>query len=66
MTGKQSAVLWLGLLLVVLRMFSSGQWNILWGTTSQLGYKAPGSTPSNTATHSSAENGATGSLTLKA
>jgi hypothetical protein len=30
MTGKQSAVMWLGLLLIVLRLFTTGQWSALW------------------------------------
>jgi hypothetical protein len=31
MTGKQSAVLWLGLLLVIVRLFTTKQWSDLWG-----------------------------------
>ena len=62
MTGKQSAVLWFGLALVTLRMFSSKQWSTLWGTVS----KVSSATTAPTAAHSSAENGATGSLMLQA
>jgi hypothetical protein len=32
MSGKQQAVLWLGLTLVVVRMFATGQWSLLWKT----------------------------------
>jgi hypothetical protein len=31
MTGKQNAVMWLGLLLIAVRMFTTGQWSQLWG-----------------------------------
>lgn len=64
MTGKQSAVLWLGLLLVVLRMFTSGQFQLFWKTVS-----SPSSTSGSattTSAHSSAEAGSTGSVTLLA
>jgi len=30
MTGKQSAVMWLGLLLIVTRLFTTKQWSDLW------------------------------------
>lgn len=32
MTGKQSGVLWLGLLLVVVRLFTTNQWSELWSS----------------------------------
>jgi hypothetical protein len=32
MTGKQNAVMWLGLLLIAVRLFTTGQWSQLWGT----------------------------------
>lgn len=32
MTGKQNAVMWLGLLLVALRLFTTDQWSSLWST----------------------------------
>ena len=32
MTGKQNAVMWLGLILVVTRLFTTKQWSQLWGT----------------------------------
>jgi hypothetical protein len=32
MTGKQTAVMWLGLLLVAVRLFTTDQWDALWGT----------------------------------
>lgn len=38
MSGKQSAVLWLGLLLIVVRLFTTNQWSNLWGT---VGTKVP-------------------------
>jgi hypothetical protein len=34
MTGKQTAVMWLGLLLIVTRLFTTDQWSELWGTIS--------------------------------
>lgn len=43
MTGKQQGVLWGGLLLVFLRMWSTGQWAMIWGTASQPNYSSPGS-----------------------
>lgn len=30
MTGKQHAVLWLGLLLILVRMFTTKQWHDIW------------------------------------
>lgn len=30
MSGKQHAVMWLGLLLVITRMFTTGQWKSIW------------------------------------
>ncbi len=32
MTGKQTAVMWLGLLLIITRLFTTGQWSHLWGS----------------------------------
>lgn len=32
MTGKQQTVMWMGLLLILLRLFSSGQWKAIWKT----------------------------------
>jgi hypothetical protein len=32
MTGQQNAVMWLGITLIVLRLFSTGQWQAIWGT----------------------------------
>lgn len=34
MTGKQSAVLWSGVLLIILRLTTTGQWPVLWGLVS--------------------------------
>ena len=34
MTGYQSAVLWMGLMLIILRLFSTGEWHNLWSTIS--------------------------------
>ena len=31
MTGKQHAVLWLGLLLIMARLFTTHQWHEIWG-----------------------------------
>lgn len=35
MTGKQHAVMWLGFLLIVTRLFASDQWSELWGVVSK-------------------------------
>lgn len=32
MTGKQHAVMWLGISLIIVRLFTSGQWQALWST----------------------------------
>ncbi len=32
MTGKQQAVMWMGLTLIVLRLFTTSQWKDIWGT----------------------------------
>jgi hypothetical protein len=32
MTGKQAAVMWLGLILIMLRLFTTDQWHEVWGT----------------------------------
>jgi len=34
MTGKQTAVLWSGLILIIVRLFTTGQWSALWKTVS--------------------------------
>lgn len=34
MTGKQTAVLWSGLILIIVRLFTTGQWSALWSTVS--------------------------------
>lgn len=34
MTPKQHLVLWMGFLLIILRMFSTNQWSQLWGFVS--------------------------------
>lgn len=61
MTGKQTAVLWMGLILIMIRLFTTGQWQSLWSTV----VKAPASSGgSPSAQHSSSENGATGSVML--
>jgi hypothetical protein len=33
MTGKQNAVMWMGLMLVLLRLFTTGQWSAIWSKT---------------------------------
>jgi hypothetical protein len=53
MTGKQSAVLWLGLILIVTRLLTTSQWSELWGT---LATKTPAS---NTNSVSPSNSGAT-------
>jgi hypothetical protein len=35
MTGKQSAVFWLGLLLITVRLFTTNQWKELWSVVGQ-------------------------------
>ena len=32
MSGAQNAVLWLGILLIVVRLLTTGQWGDVWGT----------------------------------
>lgn len=32
MTGKQEAVMWLGLTLIVVRLFTTSQWSDIWAT----------------------------------
>lgn len=32
MTGKQQAVMWMGLILIVLRLFTTNQWSDIWKT----------------------------------
>lgn len=32
MTGKQEAVMWLGLTLIVVRLFTTSQWHDIWAT----------------------------------
>lgn len=34
MTGQQQGVMWLGLILIVMRLFSTGQWNAIWTVVS--------------------------------
>jgi hypothetical protein len=34
MSGKAHAVLWMGLLLIFVRIFTTGQWYAIWGTLS--------------------------------
>jgi hypothetical protein len=43
MSGKHSAVLWLGLLLIAAQFFFGGQWQILFGTIKATG---PSNSPS--------------------
>ena len=42
MTGKQNAVMWLGLLLVTVRLFTTGQWSAIWDVA---GTKVPEPVP---------------------
>ena len=37
MTGKQKAVLWLGILLIITRLFTTGQWSAIWTALSNPG-----------------------------
>lgn len=56
MTNYQQAVLWMGLLLIILKLFSSGQWGSLWGTISN-GHSAFTQTPTKPASqHPAAGN----------
>lgn len=32
MNGHQQAVLWMGLILIILKLFTTGQWSGLWAT----------------------------------
>lgn len=32
MSGAQNAVLWMGILLIVVRLLTTGQWGDVWGT----------------------------------
>jgi len=32
MNGKQQAVMWMGLTLIILRLFTTSQWKDIWGT----------------------------------
>jgi hypothetical protein len=46
MTGKQTAVLWLGVGLILVRLFATGQWGSVWsviggGTKSGSGGESP-------------------------
>lgn len=43
MTGKQNAVMWLGFLLVLVRLFTTGQWSAIWSAVgnSQSGTGGP-------------------------
>lgn len=41
MTGKQTTVLWMGLILIILRLFTTGQWHDIWSVILQ-GQKSGG------------------------
>lgn len=48
MSGKQHAVMWLGIVLIIVRLFTTNQWSILWSTfTTNPNPGGPGNTPSN-------------------
>jgi hypothetical protein len=47
MTGKQTAVLWLGLLLIITRMLTTSQWSEIWGSLSTR-TKAPATSTAST------------------
>jgi hypothetical protein len=57
MTGKQSAVLWLGLALIITRLFTTNQWSELW---SAFGVKAPSAFSSSPAQAKEGSGGAGG------
>lgn len=40
MTGKQNAVMWMGLMLILIRLFTTGQWSAIWTGTILAGSKA--------------------------
>ena len=56
MTGYQQSVLWLGLLLIVLRLFSTGEWKNLWGTIGTAAAPASSSTSKKSAAPASGSN----------
>lgn len=45
MNGKQSAVLWLGLTLIVVRLFTTSQWKQIWTNTILKGEKSSSNLP---------------------
>jgi hypothetical protein len=54
MTGKQTAVMWLGLLLIAVRLFTTDQWESLWGTVKT------GGNPGGVSVNSGSSNPASG------
>jgi hypothetical protein len=60
--GKQNAVLWMGLILVLLRGITNGQFQTLWSTTVTAPAKPKSTTSSGTSAHSSSESGYTGTI----
>jgi hypothetical protein len=63
MQNKQTAVLWMGLILVLLRGFTNGQFSLLWGTVETPTAASKTKTSSTTATNSTSESGYTGAVT---
>lgn len=63
MQNKQTAVLWMGLILVLLRGFTNGQFSLLWGTVETPTATSKTKTSSTTATNSTSESGYTGAVT---
>lgn len=54
MTGKQTAVMWLGFMLILVRLFSTGQWDSIWATVTMHGAGAAssgGAAPANNCAH---------------
>jgi hypothetical protein len=56
MTGKQNGIMWLGFLLIVTRLFTTGEWSNLWGVISN--GPGPGSGTNGTTTVPAAANAA--------
>lgn len=61
MNGRQTAILWMGLILVLVRGITNGQFSLLWSTVETPAAKPK--TSSTTSSNSSAESGFTGTVT---
>jgi hypothetical protein len=63
MRGRQTAILWMGLILVLLRGMTNGQFSLLWTTVETPTAASKTKTSSTTSTNSSSESGYTGAVT---